>query len=137
VYFVYHKEGHTIRLFFKLFFSHLKNIEGEGRQDRKLRHKNDGDNNKKKAKLMQAMWSVDSDNSNTNGSGTESGEDQELNPALMAYVKDGLSPIDIDGIIASKNISDESTIELLRNIVLSKNKKLKSKQQESTLTPPP
>jgi hypothetical protein len=82
---------------------------------------------------MQAMWRAESNNSDTDGSG-EFGEDQELNLALMAQVEDVSSLIDIDGIIVSKNILDESTIEFLRNITLSKNKELNSKQQVSTST---
>jgi hypothetical protein len=81
---------------------------------------------------MQAMWSAESDHNDTDGSNTESGEDQELNLALMAQIEDELSPIDIDEIITSKNISDESTIQLLWNITISKNKELESKQQAST-----
>jgi hypothetical protein len=74
IYFVYHKEGRIIQFWFNLF-SHLKNKQGEERKDRKLRHKSDGYKNKKKAKAMQAMWRVESDNIDTDGSGTESGED--------------------------------------------------------------
>jgi alkyl hydroperoxide reductase subunit AhpC len=131
--FTCHKEGRTIQLCFKLF-PHLKNKEGKGRQDRKPRHKSDGYKNKKKDKAMQAMWSAKSDHSETDGSGTDSGEDQEVNLALMTYVEDELSPINIDEIITSKNISDESTIQLLRNIVISKNKELESKQWASAST---
>jgi hypothetical protein len=50
---------------------------------------------------------------------------------INIQIEDDPSPIDIDRIIVSKNISDESTIELLRNIALSKNKKLESKQLEA------
>jgi hypothetical protein len=52
----------------------------------------------------------------------------------MAQVEDQFSPINIDEIITSKNISDESTIQLLRNIAISKNKELESKQQTITST---
>jgi hypothetical protein len=71
------------------------------------------------------MWSAESDQSDTDNS--DSGEDQEVYLTLMAQVEDKLSPIDIDEIITSKNISDESTIQLLRIITISKNKKLESK----------
>jgi hypothetical protein len=71
------------------------------------------------------MWSAESDQSDTDNS--DSGEDQEVYLTLMAQVEDKLSPIDIDEIITSKNISDESTIQLLRIITISKNKELESK----------
>jgi hypothetical protein len=75
---------------------------------------------------MQAMWSVESNNSDTDGSGAESRDEKELNLALIARVEEGPSTIDIDGIITSKNISDSKTIELLRNIAMFKNKELES-----------
>jgi hypothetical protein len=49
---------------------------------------------------------------------------------------DGPSPIDVDKNITSKNITEQSTIELLRNIMLSKNKEMEFKQQTSTSTSP-
>jgi hypothetical protein len=52
----------------------------------------------------------------------------------MTQIEDDPSSIDIDEIIISKNISDESIIKLLRNIALSKNKELEFKQQVSTST---
>jgi hypothetical protein len=131
--FVCHKEGHIIQFCFKLI-PHLKNKEGEGRQNRKLRHKSDEYKNKMKDKTMQAMWSAESDHSDTDGSGTDSGEDQEDILALMEKVEDELYPINIDEIITSKNISDESTIQLLWNITISKNKELESKQQAIIFT---
>jgi hypothetical protein len=78
------------------------------------------------------MWSAKSDNSDTDDSGTESDEDQEINITIMVKVEDSLSPIDINKIISSKKISNESTIKLLKNIMLSKNKELVSKQQSNT-----
>jgi hypothetical protein len=83
---------------------------------------------------MQVMWRFESDNNDIDGSGIESGDEKKLNVTLMARVDDDPSPIDIDGIITSKNISSNKTIELFRNIALSKNKELKSQQQASTLT---
>jgi hypothetical protein len=83
---------------------------------------------------MQVTWSAESNNSDTDGSSTETGEDQELNLALMVQVEDDPSLTVIDEIIVSKNILDESTIEFLRNITLSKNKELESKQQANTST---
>jgi hypothetical protein len=62
---------------------HLKNKEGEGRQDCKPRHKNDGYKNKKKVKIMQVMWSAKSDDSGTDGSGAKLGDENELNLALV------------------------------------------------------
>jgi hypothetical protein len=107
-------------------FSHLKYKEGEGRQNHKLRHKNDGYKNRKKVKTMQAMWSTESDDSDINSSGAESVDDNVLNLDFMARVKEGSSTIDIDEIIASKNILDSKTIELLKNIAMSKNNELES-----------
>jgi hypothetical protein len=78
------------------------------------------------------MWSAKSDNSDTDDSGTESDEDQEINITIMVKVEDSPSPIDINKIISSKKISNESTIKLLKNIMLSKNKELVSKQQSNT-----
>jgi hypothetical protein len=68
---------------FELFL-HLKNKDGEGRQNHKLRHKNNGYKNKKKGKAIQVMWSVESENSDTDGSSAESGDEKELNLALIA-----------------------------------------------------
>jgi hypothetical protein len=72
------------------------------------------------------MLSAESDDSGIDNSGVESRDEQDLNLALMARVEEGPSIIDIDVIIASKNISDSKTIELLRNIAISKNKEFKS-----------
>jgi hypothetical protein len=49
--FACHREGHTIQMCFKLF-PHLKNKDGDGRQDHKARHKNDAYKNKKKVKAV-------------------------------------------------------------------------------------
>jgi hypothetical protein len=56
-------------------------------------------------------------------------EEQILDLALMAIVDEKCSPIDIDAIIASTNITDLITIEALRCIVLMKNKEIQSKKQ--------
>jgi hypothetical protein len=106
----------------------LKNKKGGGRQDRNPRHKNDGYKNKKKINVMQAMWSVESDDNNIDDSGIKPGDEKELNLALIARVKRRSLQIDVDEIISSKNISDDKTIELLRNIAMSKNKDLESRQ---------
>jgi hypothetical protein len=66
----------------------------------------------------------------------ESGDEQELGLVLIVNIEEGHSPIDVDGIIASKNISNRSTIELLRNIVLSKNNEQEYKRQANILTSP-
>jgi hypothetical protein len=60
----------------------------------------------------------------------------KLKLAFMTQIEEGPSIINIDGIISSKNISDDKTIELLRNITTSKNKGLKSQQQASPSTSP-
>jgi hypothetical protein len=54
----------------------------------------------------------------------------------MTRVEECPSTIDINGIITSKNISNNKTIELLRNILMSKNKELESQQQVNTSTSP-
>jgi hypothetical protein len=59
---------------------------------------------------MHAMWSADSDESKAEKSELESKKDQILNIALMAIVDEKYSPIDIDVIIARKNITDLITI---------------------------
>jgi len=48
-------------------------------------------------------------------------DEQDLNLALMASVDEGPSAIDVDSIIASKNITDETTIEFLMDLVKSRN----------------
>ena len=120
--FACHKEGHTIQNCFKLF-PHLKNKDGEGKQDRRPRQKKDGYKGKKKAKAMQALWSADSDESEDDESDTESGNEQEANLALMATVDEKLTILDVDSIIASKNITDDTTIEFLKEMAKSRNKK--------------
>jgi hypothetical protein len=69
-------------------------------------------------------------------SSVKSGDEQELNLALIARVEEGTFTIDINRISARKNISDNKTIELLRNIVMSKNKELETQQQVSMSTSP-
>jgi hypothetical protein len=118
---VCHKEGHTIRNCFK-YFSCLKN---KGGQDRN--HKQSKDfKHKKKA---HAMWSANSDENRVEDSGTESGEEQILNLALMTIIDEKSSPIDIDAIIASKNITDLVTIKDLRSVTDMKNMEMQSKEQ--------
>ncbi|XP_078151948.1 putative LRR receptor-like serine/threonine-protein kinase At5g59680 [Carex rostrata] len=48
-------------------------------------------------------------------------DEQDLNLALTANVDEGPSAIDVDSIIASKNITDETTIEFLIDLVKSRN----------------
>jgi hypothetical protein len=67
-------------------FPHLKNKKDEGRQNHKSRHKNDEYKNKKKAKVMQTMWSIESDSRDADDLGAELG-DEELNLALLAQVE--------------------------------------------------
>jgi hypothetical protein len=95
--FAYHREGHTIQTCFKLSPPPLKNKDGERRQDRKSRHKNDGYKNKKKAKAMQIMWSAESDGSGTDDTNAESRDENELNLDLMARFEKGPSMTDIKG----------------------------------------
>jgi hypothetical protein len=75
------------------------------------------------------MWSVESDGSNTNGSCAELGDEKELNLTHMTRVEEGPSTIDIDSIIASKNVLNRKIIELLGNMAMSKNKELESQQR--------
>jgi hypothetical protein len=56
------------------------------------------------------MWSIESNNSDIDDTGVESEDENELNLALMTRVEENPSIIDIDGITASKNISDNKTI---------------------------
>jgi hypothetical protein len=66
------------------------------------------------------MWSIESNNNNTDCSCAKLGDELQLNIAPMAQIKEAPSIIDIDEIIASKNISKNKTIELLRNINVQK-----------------
>jgi hypothetical protein len=52
---------------------------------------------------VKTMWSVEKDDSNTNGSGTKLRDEHELNLTPMARFEECPSTIGIDGIIASKN----------------------------------
>jgi len=78
----------------------------------------DGYKAKKKAKALQALFS---DESEAEQSDTESKNEQGTNLALMASVDEGLLAVDVDSIIASKNITDETTIEFLKDLVKSRN----------------
>jgi hypothetical protein len=97
-----------------------------------LRFKKNG--YKKKVRTMQAMWSAVFNDSDNEYSCSESRSEQVLNLAIMTQVEEGPSTINVDEIIASKNITDNIIIELLKRITLSKNKELESKQQESVST---
>jgi hypothetical protein len=79
---------------------------------------------------------AESDDNDTDVSCAELGDENELNLTLMVWVEEDLSRIDIDGIIASKNILDNKTIKLLRNMVIFKNKEIESQQQASPSTSP-
>ena len=124
--FACHREGHTIQTCFKLF-PQLKNADGEGQQDRKPRQKYDG-YKKKKAKAMQALFS----DSEEEQSDPESENEEETNLALMASVDEGPSTIDVDSIISSKNITDETTIEFLKDLVKSRNNKAEGGEGEAS-----
>jgi len=54
---------------------------------------------------------------------TESENEGEANLALMAIVDEGSSTIDMDSIIASKNITDETTINFLLDLAKSRSSK--------------
>ena len=64
-------------------------------------------------------------------------DDEQDHFAFMAFVDESSSHIDIDSIIASKNITDENTLEILRNIAISKGfnaKEEKMEEEASTST---
>ena len=127
--FACHREGHTIQTCFKLF-PQLKNEEGERQQDRKPRQKYDG-YKKKKAKAMQALFSEGSEDEQTD---SESENEGEANLALMAIVDEGSSTIDMDSIISSKNITDETTINFLLDLAKSRNSKKEDDGEAKTST---
>jgi hypothetical protein len=52
----------------------------------------------------------------------------------MAIVDEKYYPIDIDAIIASKNITDPITIEVLRSVALMKNKEMQSEEHSEDST---
>jgi hypothetical protein len=122
-----HKEGHIIHSCF-LLFSHLKGTDGTSRQDRKDKSSKDDFKGRKKAKAMNVIWDVDSDDDN-NDSDNETSYSQEVNFALMTMVEDISSGMDVKTIIISKNITDHITIKVLRKIAKSK----KPKTQLSTM----
>lgn len=128
--FACHREGHTIQTCFKLF-PHMKSSDGDGQQDRKPRQKYDGYKNKKKAQAMKALLS---DESEVEESDTESENEQEINLALMAILDE--SPpqpsIDVNSIISSKNITDQTTINILLDIARSKNIKLDENESKAS-----
>jgi hypothetical protein len=122
-----HKEGHIIHSYF-LLFPHLKGTDGTSHQDRKDKFIKDGFKGKKKAKAMNVIWDVDSDDDN-NDSDNEASHSQEANFALMAMVEDMSNGMDVKTIIISKNITNPITIKLLRKIAESKRPKI----QQSTM----
>ena len=66
--FACHRKGHTTQTCLELF-SHMKNMDGEGKQDQMPIQKYDGYKGKKKAKTMQALFF---DESEVEESNTES-----------------------------------------------------------------
>jgi hypothetical protein len=58
-----HKEGHTIHSCF-LLFPHPKGTEGINCQDRKDKFVKDNFKGKRKAKAMNPIWDIDSDDDN-------------------------------------------------------------------------
>jgi hypothetical protein len=111
-----------------LLFPHLKGTDGTSRQDRKNKFVKDGFKGKRKAKVMNVIWDVYSDDDN-NDSDNDASYSQEANFALMAMVGDMSNGMDVETIIISKNITDPITIELLRKIAESR----KPKTQQSTM----
>jgi len=69
---------------------------------------------------MQALFSEGSEDEQTD---SESENEGEANLALMAIVDEGSSTIDMDAIIASKNITDETTIQFLLDLAKSRSSK--------------
>jgi hypothetical protein len=108
-------------------------LENKGGQDQNHKQSK-GFRHKKKARAMYAMWSADSDESEAEKSESKSGEEQILNLSLMIIVDEKYSSIDIDVIIASKNITDPITIEALRSVALMKNKEMQSKKHSEDKT---
>jgi hypothetical protein len=84
------------------------------------------------------IWNMNSDDNNNN-SDNEVSQSQEINFTLMDMVKDISSGMDIETIIATNNIIDFITIELLRKIIESKKFRTQSStmmcSQASTSTP--
>ena len=124
--FMCQREGHTIQSCFKLF-PHLKSND-EDKLERKGRFKRDFNKGKKKAKALNAMWSDDSDESNNEKSDSES-DHGKTNLALMA-IDDIEESIDIDSIIASKNITDPITLSVLKSMAISRGATYHKEQME-------
>jgi roadblock/LC7 domain-containing protein len=80
-------------------FSHLINKEGERSQDHKSQYKSDGYKSKKKAKAMQAMCNANQ----ITVTPTAQAHNKKMN-MRYSIIEKGSSIIDIDGIIANKNI---------------------------------
>jgi hypothetical protein len=127
IYFGYHKKEHTIHSCF-LLFSHLNGTDDTSCQDKKDKFSKDGFKGRRKAKAMNFICDIDSDDDN-NDSDNEVSHSQEANFTLMAMMEDISSGIDVETIIISKNITDPITIEFLRKIAESK----KLKTQQSTM----
>ena len=125
--FACHREGHSIQTCFKIF-PQLKNSDGGGQQERRSKPKYEGYKGKKKAQAMQALFS-DSEAEKTD---SESESEEETNLALMASVDEGPSTIDMHSIIASKNITDETTIDFLMDLAKSRNSKREDDEIETS-----
>jgi hypothetical protein len=109
-----HKEGHTIQLCFLFFLiSRAMMTTLAKRRDKNLK---DGYKGKRKVKAMNVIWDVHSDDDN-NDSDNKASQSQEINFALMVMVENILSGMDVETIIATKNITDPITIEHLRKII--------------------
>ena len=81
---------------------------------------------------LNALWSDDSSESNDDETDTES-DQEKSNLALMAFVEVEENSVDIDSIIASKNITDPTTLEILESIAISKGLKRGIKKVEEKI----
>jgi hypothetical protein len=104
-------------------FPHLKSNDGNTRQEKRDKYLIDGYMGKCKAKVMNAIWDVDSNDDNIDFD-KEATRYQEINFALMVS-----SGMELKTIIVNKNITDSITIKLLRKIVES----MKPKTQSITI----
>jgi hypothetical protein len=138
IYFGCHKKRYTIHSYF--FSSHLKSNDDNTHQEKKDKYPKDCYKGKRKDKVMNTIWDVNLDDDN-NDSANETSQSQEINFTLIAIVEDISRGMDVETIIATKNITDPIIIMLLHKIIESKNPKTQSHHEEmikvapSTTTP--
>jgi hypothetical protein len=77
---------------------------------------------------MNVIWDVDSNDDN-NDFDNEASQSQESNFTFIVMVEDISNDMDVETIIANKNITDPITTEILRKIIEFK----KPKTQSSTM----